>query len=468
MPIRWRLTLFGAGVITAAVTVLTVLIYALAVRGVTRDQDRALRARADEALASLQQAGAEAFNPSPWPAAVNLATSLEVFVLVLGPDGAPLTGTAHLDGAALPIPPDLLARSAASGNVTATYAPRAGLPTRIHIRPWERPDLGRSGFLVTGQAARAARQDIRGLRAFLIVSAVVTLIGAMAAGWLATGRALRPLKSVAAATEQIGRTGDLSSRLPHVHTKDEVGRLAESFNGMLARVEDAYRKLAESLEAQKRFVADASHELRTPLTTIRGNAGFLLGRAEVSEADRRSALEDIAVESERMSRIVQDLLTLAHADAGVHLDLSGVDLTAIVEDVGRRARRLYTDRRLLVEEATTEATVRGNADALSQLLWILIDNAVKHTPEHGEIRLRLAARGGRAYVTVADTGCGIPETDLARIFDRFYQADSARSSGGAGLGLAIARWIVDEHGGRVTAHNNPRGGATFRVELPLA
>jgi two-component system, OmpR family, sensor kinase len=188
----------------------------------------------------------------------------------------------------------------------------------------------------------------------------------------------------------------------------------------------------------------------------------------VSDADRRSALEDIAGESDRMSRIVHDLLTLARADAGVHLELSRVDLAAIIEDVGRRARRLHTDRRVLVEEAATTAEVRGNTDALAQLLWILIDNAVKHTPEHGEIRLRLAARSGRAFLSVADAGCGIPEHDLARIFDRFFQSDASRTSGGAGLGLAIARWIVDEHGGRVTAHNNPRGGATFRIDLPLA
>jgi two-component system, OmpR family, sensor kinase len=266
MPIRWRLTLFGAGVITAAVTVLTLLIYALAVTSITRDQDRALRTRAGEALSSLQQASADALEPGPWPAAVNLATSLEVFVLVLGADGAPVTGTVHLDGAAPPIPTELLTRASESGGVTDTFAPRDGLPVRVHIRPWDHPDLGLSGFVVAGQAERAARQEIRGLRVFLVVSAVITLIGAMAASWLAAGRALRPLKSVAAATERIGRTGDLSSRLPAVRTKDEVGQLTESFNSMLERVQDAYGKLADTLEVQKRFVADASHELRTPLT----------------------------------------------------------------------------------------------------------------------------------------------------------------------------------------------------------
>jgi signal transduction histidine kinase len=396
----------------------------------------------------------------------NPASNDDVFLLVLDESGSVLLSTALVGGAPPSIDERLLAAASGTGQALGTIEPRAGLHLRVAVRSWERADLGRSGYAVAGQPVRVARQQVQGVRLFLMVSAVVTLLAATAAGWLATGRALRPLKRMARTAEEIGRTRDLSRRLPEAQTRDEVGQLTDSFNTMLARVEDAYRRLAGALEAQKRFVADASHELRTPLTSIRNNAGLLLGDRAVSQSDRVAALEDIAGESERMSRLVHDLLTLARADAGQHLDRVPVDLAPIVEEVCRQARRRSPDRRVLLEAAET-AGLCANADAMTQLLWILLDNAVKHTADGGEVRLRLATRGHWAFLSVSDNGCGIPATDLPHIFDRFYQADTARSGGGAGLGLAIARWIVQEHGGRIEVHNNPRGGATFRVEFPL-
>jgi signal transduction histidine kinase len=243
-------------------------------------------------------------------------------------------------------------------------------------------------------------------------------------------------------------------------------RLSESFNDMMARLEEAYRQLAEALDSQKRFVADASHELRTPLTSIRSNAGFLLDRPEAAREDREAALRDIAAESERMSRLIHDLLTLARADAGQHLEKAPLDLAAVLQDIARQARNLHPACEIRVE--TEPVTIAGNEDALKQLLWILIDNAVRHTHDGGRLRLALVRRDAYARLIVADDGEGIPESHLAHIFERFYQADAARSGGGAGLGLSIARWIVEDHGGGISAHNNDHGGATFALDLPLA
>jgi len=234
---------------------------------------------------------------------------------------------------------------------------------------------------------------------------------------------------------------------------------------MLRQLEDAYQRLQSALVAQRRFVADASHELRSPLTTIRGNVGLLLKRTDITSDDRVAALNDIAGESERMSRMVQDLLTLARADAGYHLEKSPVDLEPIIQDVSRQAQTLQPFRRVELQDGVP-TMVQGNADALKQLLWILVDNALKHTPEGGRIRMRLGSAGMTAELAVADDGPGIPAEDIERIFERFYQADAARSGEGTGLGLAIARWIAEEHGGRVFAGNNPGGGAIFTVQLP--
>jgi signal transduction histidine kinase len=294
----------------------------------------------------------------------------------------------------------------------------------------------------------------------------LTLLASGAASWWLAGRALRPLDAMASTAEDIGRTQDLSRRLPESEPDDEVGRLQRSFNQMLRQLEDAYHRLQSALVAQRRFVADASHELRTPLTTIRGNVGLLLKREDIATDDRLAALNDIAGESERMSRMVQDLLTLARADAGYHLDKTPIDLLPIVQDVTRQAQTLQPLRRVELLDGVP-VPVEGNADAIKQLLWILIDNAFKHTDDGGRIQVRLDNGYQAARLMVLDDGPGIPADDLERVFERFYQSDTSRSGEGTGLGLAIARWIAKEHGGQVRAANSPRGGAAFTVDLPV-
>ena len=344
--------------------------------------------------------------------------------------------------------------------------------------------------LIAAGTPDGQEQQLRGLRNFLWLSAAITLLAVSAAMWVMAGRALRPLEEMARAADEIGHARDLSRRLPAGRANDEVSRLTTSFNGMLARLEEAYRQAADALESQKRFVSDASHELRTPLTSIRSNAGFLLGRPDARPEDVRAALEDVAEESDRMSRLIESLLTLARADAGLHLDRTAIDLEALVGEVARQATALHQDRtfrvRVLPDAGSSHAseaapdrgavTVSGNEDALRQLIWILAENAVRHVQQTGTIWLTLSRRGappesadGRPiWLQVADDGVGIPEAELERIFERFYRADTSRTGEGTGLGLAIARWIVTDHGGRLWARNNELGGATFTVELPAA
>jgi signal transduction histidine kinase len=337
---------------------------------------------------------------------------------------------------------------------------------RVYVRQWNRPDLGLGGYVVAGRPDMAIAHLLATLRIFLIVGALLSLLAALAATWLVAGRALKPLVSMAGAAEEIGRTQDLSRRLPEHGADDEVGRLTTSFNRMLQQLQDAYSRLQGALAAQRRFVADASHELRTPLTTIRSNAGLMLKREDITAEDRHAALQDIADESERMSRLVQDLLMLARADAGYHLDRAPIDIRLIVQDVYRQAQKLHPTRGLELTDSAA-AAINGNSDALKQLVWILVDNAVKFTPEGGHVRLGLTTQNGHVHLTVADEGPGIPETDRERIFQRFYQADPARASDGSGLGLAIAHWIAVEHGGTISARNGERG-AVFEVELPTS
>ena len=443
MSLRLRLALFGAAVVAATLVIFGVLLYALLARSVTTNQDDALRARAGEAVASLKTASNLAPQASVAPA--NLATSTEVFLEVFDSGWNVIYSTAHLKGS----PPMPSARLRAAVQRTgATFDTDNGL--RYFAVPFN------AGYVVTGQSTLVPKSNLSGVVGFLIISGVPTLIAALGASWLVAGRALKPLKDVAGAADEIGRSRDFGRRLPKRKSRDEVALLSTSFNRMLEQLQDSF-------ESQRRFVADASHELRTPLTTIQGNAGLLAHGPPIAEPVRRAAAADIAEETERMGRLVDRFLTLARADSGLRLELAPVDLRRVVVDVGRQAAAVHPERKFEVE--VVDALVAGDEDALRQLLWILVDNASRHA--RSTISIDLEVDSGWARLMVGDDGPGIAVEERERVFERFYRADRSRSGQGAGLGLSIARWITDQHGGRIIAGSSRAGGAGLYVDLPL-
>ena len=441
MSLRLRLALFGAGVVALALVVFGVLLYALLARGVVTNQDDALRTRAKDTVFSLH-----GMPPAQAPVApVNLNKSDDIFIELLGPDGSLLYTSGVLDGHAPSVPRSLLDDARARNGAFATQG-------RLRLYAFPYFD---SGYIVAGQSTRVPQSSLGGVVVFLIVSAIPALVAALIASWLVAGRALAPLKSVANAAEEIGRTRDFGRRLPAPPSRDEVARLSSSFNGMLNQLQDAF-------ESQRRFIADASHELRTPLTTIQGNAGLLASR-DLDAAARSAAASDVAAESARMARLVDRLLTIARADAGLGLELTPVDLRAVTEEVGRQAGLAHPGPTLTVDSA--DARIDGDEDAIRQLLWILLDNAFRYARSTVDVSLRVES--GWARLTVADDGPGIPAEQRERVFERFYRADSSRTGSHAGLGLSIARWIVTEHHGRILAGESPAGGASFLVDIPL-
>jgi len=303
------------------------------------------------------------------------------------------------------------------------------------------------------------------LRTLLIIIAVIyplALVIASGGGVFLAGRALSPIDGLTRTARRISAE-DLSQRLDMRLPDDEVGRLARTFDEMITRLDDAFRR-------QRQFTADASHELRTPLTAIKGQTEVALQR-DRDPAEYRSVLRSVNTDVDRMIRLVSSLLTLARADAQqAPLAKERISLGTVVSDAADQVRPAANDKRVSVRlQDGGETRLTADQDLLLQLMLNLLDNAVKHTPSGGSIDVSWSKEDGRAKVVVADEGPGIPSEHLPHIFDRFYRVDRARSRdrGGVGLGLSICRWIAQAHGGSIHADNGPGRGATFTVELPI-
>jgi len=306
-------------------------------------------------------------------------------------------------------------------------------------------------------------RSLRSLRATLLLGSTFTILIAFGIGWTLSGVTLRPIQRITETAREIGESRDFSSRVEHKGPNDELGRLTTTFNAMLERLQDAYQQVAHALQTQRDFVADVSHELRTPLTTIRGNLDLLQRQPPIPRTEQDDILNDLISESERLSRLVTDLLTLARADAGRKLELTPVALAPLVDDVCRQARLLAPERDITCT-GEGNLTVQANEDALKQVLLILLDNAIKHAK--GPIHVILDACGDQIIVQVRDSGPGMSPAIQQRLFDRFHRGDTARSTPGFGLGLSIARALTEGQHGTLSVESDVGKGSTFTITFP--
>jgi len=338
---------------------------------------------------------------------------------------------------------------------------RAG-PNRARYRvlALRRTGRGASTVLVVASPLAEVDRSVERLRLLLLVAGPMALVLAGGGGWLLARAALRPVGRMTEQAEAIG-ADRLHDRVSVPDAVDELNRLARTLNGMLDRIE-------HGVVEQRRFVADASHELRTPLAVMRAELEVAL-RGDDPADDASEVLGSAAEEVARMSKIVDDLLTLAHRDENsLELLLTPVDLGEIAAQVAGQLRPLAGEGGVrLVVEARSVAVVADQA-RITQVVTNLVDNAVKYTGAGGSVRVRVWEQGGGGGLAVSDTGPGIGPEDLPRVFDRFFRLDAARSRarGGSGLGLAICKELVEAHGGRIWADSVPGAGSTFTLTLP--
>ena len=338
---------------------------------------------------------------------------------------------------------------------------------RVVVRRASIPLSDTPFIILASQPLEATEEELESIREMLLYSVPIALTLAGLGGWFLARQSLIPIARMSEQAHRIGAE-NLDRRLPVVNSRDELGQLAITFNELLER-------LNASFAQQRQFMADASHELRTPLSVMHTTVDVLLERKRRDESEYRDAMQIIGEQTRRLARIVEDMFTLARADSGRYpLRRSKFYLDELLEEAARAASVLASSKNVRVDIVTVpDALFYGDEDLLRRMVLNLFDNAIKYTPAEGTVTLTLTRREDRYLITVTDTGAGIPAEAQAQIFERFFRADRVRTRNdgapsGAGLGLAIARWIAAAHQGTLELARSDRSGTTFLATLPLS
>lgn len=370
-------------------------------------------------------------------------------------DGARVFANERLGNEQMPIPSSLVMNRDVFESHQRTDAPR----WRIVTRKVDGPE----GSLVV-QVARSLEfydHEMSELLFVLLLTGPLTLLVALGGGYFLAQRTLAPVDRMTETADRI-EAKQLSQRIEVANARDELGRLAETLNGMLDRLERSFREM-------QRFTADASHELRTPISVIRTEAEVALNQP-VSDEEKQNLLSNILEECERLTAITEQLLTLSREDAGIAQSRrEPVNIGELASEVAETMRPLAEAKQLELAVAMNGAAmVAGDADRLKQVIYNLLDNAIKYTPRTGRVELAVGRADSNVELAVRDTGVGINSEHLPHVFERFYRVDKARTrtEGGTGLGLSIVESIVVAHGGQVGIQSQPDEGTTITISLP--
>jgi len=454
--LRARFALWQTALILAFLAAFGGFVFFTLSRSLHTAVDDALLLSAEQVLASLREEDGSlqmiAAANGPELVEFNVFTQRGITLIVLSQNGDVLQAIGPFSLDPLPVIPSL----SKSGFQTI---PETNEIDRIRVYTLPVLDGGQVvGWVLTMQSLSNAEESLDRLRTTLIIGSGLLSLLAGFAGYFLARRALAPIDEITNTARRIS-TVDLSARLNLPDTGDEVSRLASTFDEMLARIESGFAR-------EHQFTADASHELRTPLTAMQIILS-LVREGEHPALEYRQALEDIAEEANRLQELVENLLQLAHGEGGLELHREEIDLALLLVDVGESLRPIAENKHLtLTCNVPPSLVISGDTDQLIRLIVNLLDNAIKYT-DRGSITLSAQEMDGYAIIEVADTGIGIPPDHLPHIFERFYRVESARSSGGAGLGLSIARQIVQAHGGRIEVQSETDEGTIFTVYIPI-
>lgn len=489
MTIRLRLTLWYTALLGATLIFFSVVVYSALSNSLWTQVQWNMERQGQEVAAFLSDQMEKDLDRMNDPQQLQLPMAKlfigSVGVQVVRMDGMVAMRSSNLGSMTVPKPPTLMDEIRQGHSLSYRTESDDGTPLLIYSLPLVVNEMHIVAMVQVVQPVNGVESTLTEVARNLLLGTILSLVIAAVVGALLARRALAPLQEITDTAQRISSTKDLGQRILLAHDnpaqdKSEVGRLAATFNSMLDQIQQLFN-------AQRRLTADVSHELRSPLTTIQGNVELLqrmsgqmypvssygAGREEIG-AVLQETLGEVESEANRMSQMISDLLLLAQADSGLQLNLERLEMDTLLLDTYRQTRRM-AERRAGPGELTVrlgsedQAVVWGDRERLRQLFLNLTGNAIKYSPTGGVITLGLAVVDGWVRMDVSDTGVGISPEDQAHIFQRFFRADKARSrdQGGAGLGLSIASWIAEAHGGRITVTSQVDAGSTFSVWLPV-
>lgn len=466
--LRARLTFWYVSVLAAVLLAVSIMIYVLLGRALYSRIDDNLRAVGGIAVTSLANdlTEGQGVEDAARSTAAELVSAHAMLAIYNG-RGELLAEEGRDDDLTVTLPPVDSIPSDAPLLYTVAEADDADDRHRFSVRRARIEPSGTEYVILVSSDLESTDEEMESLRKILlyVVPAAIVLAGIV--GWFLARHSLSPVMLMADRARRIG-VENLGERIPVANPRDELGRLAGTFNELLER-------LSASFARQRQFMADASHELRTPVATARTAATVALQQPQRSQDEYREALQIIEQQTDRLARVVEDMFTLARADAGNYpMQREPLYLDELVADVVRGGRVLAAKKDVALDYVVAgEAPLTGDEELLRRMVVNLTDNAVKHAPNGSAVRLELL-RGSNGYaITVTDTGPGIPVEVQPQIFERFFRVDAARvrsdgHASGAGLGLGIARWVARLHGGDVTLVESTGSRTTFRVELPTS
>jgi heavy metal sensor kinase len=464
--VRSRLTLWYVSVLAAALIAVTGFIYVLLARALYLRIDDNLHASVEVAMISLSNDLEERqdIENAARATAAELDSNQQMLA-IYDEAGRLLAEEGRAKDLEITLPPIETIPTSEALLVTVAAGGQPNSRHRLAVRRATIEPGSVRYIIVVGSPLAPIDERLASLR--VIVGYVIPIALGIAGlgGWFLVRHSLSPVVAMADRARKIG-VGNLNQRLPVANRRDELGHLAETFNELLGRLE-------ASLTQQRQFMADASHELRTPLATARTAAAVTLQQSHRDEREYRQMLEIIERQTMRLSRIVEDMFTLARADAGNYpIRKRPMYLDELVDEVVAAARVLASTKNVTIElDAARGAQFEGDEDLIRRLILNLLDNSIRHTPTGSTLRVGLERTSHAYAIAISDQGPGIPVEIQPHIFDRFYRGDAARtrgdhSDGGAGLGLALARWIAAAHQGEVTLARSSAAGTTFAISLP--
>jgi len=466
--VRGRLTLWYVSALALMLMAFSIILYALAARALYQRLDDDLRSLIEVSTRSLKNDAEEgqSFQNAAESTAEELSTPPQA-LLIFDARGKLLANNHPEEDFPAKLPGLNLISGSEAYFYTLAEEDDKYDRHRAAVRSVSIPSTDRRYIILASQPLEAVEEELKALRQIIYFAGPAALLLAGLGGWILARKGLKPVVEMAESARRIGAE-NLGQQLPVTNPRDELGQLAITFNELLARLHEAFAQ-------QRQFMADASHELRTPLSVLHTTAGVTLRKQHRTEDDYREAIQTMDEQTQRLVRIVQDMFTLARADAGRYpLRKQALSLDKLLEEVSRAGHLLAAEKGSTLElKNLPSAEFHGDEDLLRRMILNLIDNAIKYTSPGGVVVLRLAREPDFYLIEVTDTGQGIPPEAQSRIFERFFRVDKARSrredanGGGAGLGLSIANWIAQAHGGSLILANTGPDGTTFLAKLPI-